>query len=269
MCIRQSYHFLSLFLNVNIRLNYVSKFIRMPVIKLDATPSTNDFLKELSLKTTLANFTVVTAEHQTDGRGQLGAKWLSEKGKNLTISILIKEAIAINEIFTLNVVIALATINALKAFEVPQLSVKWPNDIMSGNKKIGGILIENSIKSGGLIHSIVGIGINVNQLNLEHLPKASSIAAIMGSELDRDALLKAIVKQIENDVANLSLKKREFWESYLSNLYKKGIPMPFESKDGIRFMGIIHNVTPSGRLELLTEDDLLKTFEVKEIQMLY
>ncbi|MEY4037832.1 MAG: hypothetical protein RIR67_142, partial [Bacteroidota bacterium] len=173
----------------------------MKLIKLDAIDSTNEFLKGLSNKEDLENFTVVTAENQTKGKGQMGAVWNSEVGKNLIMSVLVKDFLSeINEIFNLNIAVATAVITALKKQNIPNLSIKWPNDILSANKKIGGILIENSIKSDGTILSIVGLGLNVNQTNFEGLPKASSLAVVMEHELNKEELLSAIVTQLEANV---------------------------------------------------------------------
>ena len=103
-----------LFLNLNTSLNSVAPFNDMKLIKLDAIDSTNDFLKALSGKQLLENFTVVSAENQTNGKGQMGAKWDSEIGKNLIVSVLIKDVLKNNtEIFDLNVAIALAIISSL------------------------------------------------------------------------------------------------------------------------------------------------------------
>ena len=240
----------------------------MQLIKLDAIDSTNDFLKELSNKNDLADFTVVTAENQTKGKGQMGAVWNSEPGKNLTMSVLIKDLLFdINEIYKLNIAVAIAVIECLKQQEIPELAIKWPNDILSANKKIGGILIENSIKSDGSIVSVVGLGLNVNQMNYEHLPKASSLALIANRFFDNEKLLEAIVAQMKASVK--SLQSETLWETYEKLLYKKGIPMPFETSDGNRFMGIIKSVNRLGQLEVVLEDDSVATFEIKQIQLLY
>ncbi|MDG2433324.1 biotin--[acetyl-CoA-carboxylase] ligase, partial [Flavobacterium sp.] len=109
----------------------------MKLIKLDAIDSTNEFMKELSKSQQLENFTVVTAENQTKGKGQMGSIWDSETGKNLTMSVFVKETILdINHIFTLNIAVALAIYTALETVNIPALSIKWPNDIMSYNFKI-------------------------------------------------------------------------------------------------------------------------------------
>ena len=136
----------------------------MKLVKLDAIDSTNDYLKDLVRNQTIENFTVVTAENQTNGKGQMGAIWVSEKGKNLIMSILVKDFIFdAATVFNLNIVVSLAVISSLKSLNIPNLSIKWPNDIMSDEKKIGGILIENSFKSDFTINSIRlgGVGFNL------------------------------------------------------------------------------------------------------------
>ena len=166
----------------------------MKLIKLDAIDSTNEFLKGLSNRQEIQNFTVVTAQTQLKGKGQMGSKWDSQSGKNLIMSVLVKDFLFDNEtVFNLNVVISLAVIRSLKNYNIPELSVKWPNDIMSANKKIGGILIENSIKGDGTITSIVGLGLNVNQTEFENLPRASSLALICNANFDKEEILFSIV----------------------------------------------------------------------------
>ena len=239
----------------------------MNLIKLDAIDSTNDFLKNLVSHQVLENFTTVMTENQTKGKGQMGAKWVSEPSKNLICSIFLKDFLNdSNQIFNLNRAVSLSVFLALEKYNLPQLAIKWPNDIMSDSKKIGGILIENTIKSDGKINSVIGIGLNVNQLNFELLPKASSMAKIMAKEFDKEFILKDIISHLktivlENNSANLHL-------TYVKKLFKKGIPMPFETKKG-KFMGSIQNVNEMGLLEVLLEDDSIELFDLKEIQMLY
>ena len=242
----------------------------MKVIKLDAIDSTNEFLKGLAYKQELENFTVVTAENQTKGKGQMGAIWTSEVGKNLTMSILVKDFLFdICQIYNLNIAVSLAVISVLEVFKIPNLSIKWPNDIMAYNKKVGGILIENSIKSDGTIVSIVGLGLNVNQTNFENLPKASSLAVICNSKFDKDVLLSSIIDEIEKNIKLWKQHPYTLWSDYTNKLYKKGIPTPFSSANGTNFMGIIQGVSSVGKLQVLLEDDSISEFDIKEIQMLY
>ena len=167
----------------------------MKLIKLDAIDSTNEFLKRILNDQFVENYTVITAENQTKGKGQMGAVWESEIGKNLIMSILIKDFLDdISQIFNLNIIVSQTVIQVLQEYKISNLSIKWPNDIMSDTKKIGGILIENSIKNDGTIFSVVGLGLNVNQLHFEHLPRASSLAAISNRFFDKEELLFSIVE---------------------------------------------------------------------------
>ncbi len=243
----------------------------MKLIKLDAIDSTNDFLKALLGKEMLENFTVVSAENQTNGKGQMGAKWDSEIGKNLIVSVLIKDVLKNNtEIFDLNVAIAVAILSTLETYNIPNLAIKWPNDILSDNKKIAGILIENTIKNNSEIVSIIGFGLNVNQINFDGLPKATSLAVVMGSEFDKEILLFKIIDAIKINVSVLKNGLVSYlWLEYNQKLFKKGVPMPFCNSKNEKFMGIIQNVNSFGQLAVLLENDVVETFGIKEIQMLY
>mgnify|MGYP003407886386 CR=1 FL=1 len=242
----------------------------MKLIKLDAIDSTNEFLKGLSSHQSVENFTVVTAENQTKGKGQMGSVWDSEPSKNLIMSVLVSDFVAdINKIFDINIVVSVSIIQVLEKLKIPELSIKWPNDIMSYNKKIGGILIENSIKSDGSINSIVGLGLNVNQMNFENLPKASSLAVICKTTFEKEEILLKIVENLELNIQSWYQDKDLMWSIYEKNLFKKGSPMPFEGKNGQSFMGIIQGVSSIGKLEILLDDDSVSEFDIKEIQMLY
>lgn len=246
----------------------------MKLIKLDAIDSTNDFLKALSSQDELDNFTVVTAENQTKGKGQMGAKWESESGKNLIMSALVRDFLYDNEqVFNLSLIVSLSVIEALKSLNIPDLSIKWPNDIMSYNKKIGGILIENTIKSDGRIVSVVGLGLNVNQTNFDELPNASSLAVILGHAFDKELLPSLIIEKIQQKIESWKSNSAIFWKEYFNTLFRKGVPMPFKNLNpeasGQNFMGIIQGVSSVGKIQILLEDDSVSEFDIKEVQMLY
>ncbi|MGB5554991.1 MAG: biotin--[acetyl-CoA-carboxylase] ligase [Flavobacteriaceae bacterium] len=121
----------------------------MRIIKLDATDSTNTHLKFLVQSGLAEDLTTVVAKQQRNGRGQMGTRWQSEPGKNLTFSVLkLLDGMAIENVFQLNVMVSLGIVAALEQLQIPDVSVKWPNDIMSGNLKICGILIENTFSNG-------------------------------------------------------------------------------------------------------------------------
>jgi len=242
----------------------------MKLIKLDAIDSTNDFLKALSSQDQLENFTVVTAENQTKGKGQMGGKWESEAGKNLIMSVLVKDFLFNNEqVFNLSIVVSLAVTEVLKSLNIPDICIKWPNDILSYNKKLAGILIENTIKSDGRIVSVVGIGMNVNQTNYTDLPNASSLAVISGKSFDKDELVILIVERIKGKIQLWQTSASDFWKDYFNSLFKKGVPMPFKNLNDQNFMGIIQGVSPIGKLQVLLEDDSVVEFDIKEVKMLY
>lgn len=242
----------------------------MKLIKLDAIDSTNDFLKSLSSQDELENFTVVTAENQTKGKGQVGGVWKSEAGKNLIMSVLVKDFLFGNEeVFNLSILVSLSVSAVLKSLNIPDISIKWPNDILSYNKKLVGILIENTIKSDGRIVSVVGIGINVNQTNFKELPTASSMAVISGRTFDKEELAVLIVEKLKEKVLSWETSSEIFWNNYFNCLFKKGVPSAFRDKNNQDFMGIIQGVSPFGKLQVLLEDDSVVEFEIKEVKMLY
>nr|WP_297309673.1 biotin--[acetyl-CoA-carboxylase] ligase [uncultured Flavobacterium sp.] len=242
----------------------------MNIIKLNAIPSTNDYLKELSQNTKLDDFTVVVAEHQTKGKGQMGSVWKVEPATNLTFSVLLNSNFFdLQEVFTLNIAVANVIHKVLLSFELSGVKVKWPNDIMSYNKKIGGILIENNIKADGKIHSIIGIGLNVSQTDFGDLAQASSILKSYEKLIDKKELMVKIVTELKKSILDLKKNKNLEWDYYHENLFKKNIPMTFELKNGSKFTGMIINVNSNGQLGIRNEADELLFFSLKEIKMLY
>lgn len=242
----------------------------MDIIKLSAINSTNDYLKELIAKQVVTNFTVVTSKSQINGKGQMGSVWISELGKNLTFSVLIRDLIVdVKQLYTLNIVVSLAIISVLEKYKIPSVTIKWPNDIMSGSHKIGGILIENSFKSDGEVFSIVGIGLNINQINFENLPNASSLKCKTGVDYDLDELLDEFCVSIRQFVLKISSQTDSIWKLYHQKLFKIGVPIAFENKKGEKFMGIIQDVSTEGLLNVLLENESIVQFGIKEVRMLY
>ena len=243
----------------------------MNIIKLSAIESTNSFLKDLIINQYVENFTIVCAENQTKGKGQVGAVWDSEAGKNLTFSVLIKNMIIeSSSVFILNTLVSISIIKALEKFKINNLAIKWPNDILSEQKKIAGILIENIFKGNSEIVSIVGIGLNVNQLQFDNLPQASSLAILNNKEFELDLILTEIHHQLKFHCMQIvNNVRKDFWEEYHDYLFRKNIPTVFLDIDNQYFMGIIKGVSKIGKLQILLEDDSVKEFDLKEIKMLY
>ena len=238
----------------------------MNIRKLSAINSTNEFLKELCTKIDLENFTVISADFQTNGKGQTSNKWYSDKGKNLLFSILINDLyLDISKQAYFNFAISIGIHQILTNY-LPQIKIKWPNDIMAGKNKICGILIENTIKKSIISQSIIGIGLNVNQLNFpDEIPNATSFIKILNKQFDRDQLLLEIFNAINHQISYL--KNCEFNKlktTYESVLFKKDIPSIFKYKQNT-FLGKIVGVTNTGLLQLELETGELKEFYNKEL----
>ena len=230
----------------------------MQLIKLSATDSTNAYLKDLLFHNEIEDFTAVMAHTQLKGRGQMGTNWISEPGNNLTFSVLVKSYVS------------LALYDTLTQLHVPDLKIKWPNDIMSGHSKICGILIENILSGQHIQASIVGIGLNVNQLTFNNLPNVSSLKLLLGRTMDLDELLLNIVVNLKSLLAEKGkLDKEELFKGYETALFRKDKPSTFKNQNDEMFMGFIKGVSSAGKLKILMEDDIMKEFSLKEVQLLY
>ncbi|WP_350291189.1 biotin--[acetyl-CoA-carboxylase] ligase [uncultured Croceitalea sp.] len=239
----------------------------MSIIKLNATDSTNAYLKELALSQPLEDFTIVSTELQLRGRGQMGSDWISEKGKNLTISVLknLEQFPARNQ-FDLNCVVSLAIYSVLTELSVPNLSVKWPNDILSGNQKICGILIENILKGKFIQMAILGIGLNVNQMDFSDIERASSLKLILGSDLNLDELIDEILTKLK---LYFKTPQKDLRAEYEKVLFRKDKPSTFENPTNEKFLGLIRGVNEAGKLVVELEDSVIKKFDLKEVKLLY
>jgi len=242
----------------------------MRIIKLNAIDSTSSYLKELYVKKMVEDYTVVIAKYQTRGRGQMGTVWDSEKGKNLMFSMF--KDLSMHDVefpFYICMAISLSILKTLKELNVPDLYIKWPNDILSADKKICGILIENVIKNK-LNSTIIGIGINVNQTDFSALHKASSLKNITGIQYDLDEILYNIIKNTKYYSSLLQEGKYEDVKNqYEMSLFRKNKPSTFKNANGELFSGFIEGVTKYGKLQVLLEDEIIKKFDLKEIQLLY
>ncbi|MEO1485388.1 MAG: biotin--[acetyl-CoA-carboxylase] ligase [Bacteroidota bacterium] len=240
-----------------------------PIIKLDATGSTNDYLRNILSDENHEDYTVVVAENQFAGRGQMGNSWVSESGKNLTFSFLKKElAIEASNHFILNMAVSLALYDALAHMEVPNLSIKWPNDIMSGDSKICGILIENLLSGAHLRYSIIGIGLNVNQTNFGNLPQVSSLVNLTGNEFNLLELLATLMRQLQSRLDQLSNHSfLGLQEEYERRLFRRGQMSNFIDPEGQKFKGTIQGIAPTGQLQLRLEDETLKNYDFKMLRL--
>src|SRR5687768_14177982 len=135
-------------------------FIGKNVIELDSIDSTNSYSKELIIKEKPIEGTIITAREQLSGRGQMGNSWNAEAGKNLTLSIILyPDFLDADKQFYLNIAVCLAVKDFCESVLGDEIKIKWPNDVYHRDKKLGGILIENTIKGSQIASAVVGIGI--------------------------------------------------------------------------------------------------------------
>jgi BirA family biotin operon repressor/biotin-[acetyl-CoA-carboxylase] ligase len=227
-------------------------------------------MADLAKQSNIFEGCIVITDKQLAGRGQRGNVWEAKANDNLTLSILYKPSfVQVQFPFGLNIAVSLGIFDVLNEYLPQKVKIKWPNDmIVSVNgldKKICGILIENTIKSNVFENSVIGIGLNVNQINFLE-SKATSLAKVIGNVVDKNEVLNKLCTAIEHRY--LALKRGENLQiDYLKNLYLLNVKAQFKSNDLI-FEGIIKTVDEYGRLIVLhTETDTLHAYVFKEISL--
>jgi BirA family biotin operon repressor/biotin-[acetyl-CoA-carboxylase] ligase len=227
--------------------------------------STNSYCKELlNSNTPPPEGLVIQAGHQTQGKGQMGNAWLVGANKNLTYSCIIYPSfISPTEQFYLNMAVSLSVAELLDEY-IGNAKIKWPNDIYINNKKIGGILIENSLMGNKIQSSIIGIGININQNSFEGLPHATSLFMELGVEYPLTYMLQQWCALFEGYLA--LLKSRSFGsltKLYLQRMWQHNKTVHYH-KNNILHTGIIKGVNPLGQL-LIDENGEQVVYNFKEI----
>lgn len=232
--------------------------------------STNTLLKEmLQEDSTLPNFSVVSAGFQTSGRGQRQNVWESEQDKNLLFSLLIRpQTVPATKAFVVSQIVSVAIANILSRY-VKNIAIKWPNDIYCGDKKICGILIENSLMGNNLNTSIVGVGININQTEFSpFLSNPTSLAILTQQTYCLQDILEEVVCEIEQQYQNFVREgEEEISVLYHSLLYRLNSLSKYKiySEDNIQ-EAIIVGVAPNGCLMLKHCDNLIRSYAFKEVE---
>lgn len=239
------------------------------ILWLKETDSTNEYVKrKLKAKEKIENKRCFFSEFQTSGRGQRGAVWESEKGLNLTFSCYYKPTgLKIEQMILLNKAIALLLLDYCSTYRLPDLKIKWPNDIYVGNEKLAGILIENTLVGTEIYESVIGVGLNVNQVrfNLEET-RATSLSKILNQRFD----LKELSISIANffDQIDRYLKDTKCLEErYLLNMYRYNVQADFVDEQGF-FTGKITGVDEQGKLMIELKNGALRKYEPKQVKFI-
>ena len=243
-------------------------FLGKDVHFLPECHSTNDNALQLVRLGLAKEGSVIICHNQTKGKGQRGNVWETEAGKNLTFSLVLKpDFMDISEQFYLNMAIS-NSIRKLLGDYLPNLKVKWPNDLIVPEfGKIGGILSENTFSGKEWEYSIAGVGININQLHFG-ASNAASLHSITGSQFDLEELFRLLVTQMEQGY--IQLKKGKFDEiksEYLHYLYRRDRWASYLA-EGEQFSGKIVGITTEGKLEMELTNGENVAFGMKEVTFL-
>lgn len=229
-------------------------------IKHDSVTSTNSLLSDLLKQKQVGEGDIVIADYQHGGRGLGDHSWVSNREENLLMSLLLFPAfLSASEQFHLSRVASLALCDTLETLGVEAV-IKWPNDILTRRGKIAGILIENGISGGTISHTIIGIGMNLNQILFPDFEvPATSLTLETGKNVDVSGFGEMLAKDLIRHYQALKVgHTHQLEKEYMDRLYLAGVPAVFKTKEG-DFDGTIKGVTDYGELMIACEDGV-RTF---------
>ncbi len=240
------------------------------IIWYETIDSTNNQAKRLLPD--ISGTTIIAARNQTAGRGQRGNTWNSEPGSNLTFSMIFKSdhgpagSIPADCQFVISEAAALGVKDFLSS-EGVESRIKWPNDIYISDSKICGILIENTINSGKLTGSIVGIGLNLNQKTFPpEIPNPVSLSLVTGRTYAPEEVLPELAAAILARMDEAVSYPDRLRAGYLGSMYRKDIPARYtDCRSGKKFTGIIRGISDASLLQVEQEDGKIEEFSFKEI----
>jgi len=243
-------------------------FTGRQMIHLETVDSTNSFINKLLLHDRLPEGAAILSHEQTAGRGQAGEQWISEQGKNILVSIIYYPSfISIQRVFMLSKAFSLGVYDCIREILREDVKIKWPNDIYFRNKKLGGILIENSIRNSVLNHTLLGIGLNLNQeVFPATLPNPVSLKMILGKELDLHEFFNGLCNSLEHRYLQLKAGHTEdINEDYLNALYRFGEFHDYQN-NAEKFKGKITGIGDDGKIMMIRENGIIEKYDFKEVR---
>lgn len=229
--------------------------------------SSNDYAVDLAKTDKPDEGTVIMADFQTKGKGQTDTSWISEKGSNLTISIILYPSfLEPSKNFYLSMALSLGIVDMLGSFGIVS-KIKWPNDIYTNKGKVAGILIENAIQHDIIKYSVLGIGLNVNQdIFPENISDPTSMKIELKSINDREKVLKKLLESLEywfNKLYDQDFNTLK--TQYEKHLLYKDQPKEFYEGDDL-FSGTIKGVNENGQLIIAVKSGRIKAYNFKEVK---
>jgi BirA family biotin operon repressor/biotin-[acetyl-CoA-carboxylase] ligase len=248
----------------------ISESLNFEHIHLLTVDSTNRFAFEFISKTNPTDGFCVFSDVQTAGRGQYGREWHSESGSNILASFIFRtEFIPLEEIFVLHQLASLSVLAVLDAFGLSESQIKWPNDIIIRDKKIAGILIQNSLRAHQLQYSVLGIGLNVNQLEFKGVENACSMKSMTHQDFEVKKILAALHDELMSKFEALKNGLVDSWlEKYNKRLFGLGSLKLFQNPDGKLFNAQIVSVNKFGEI-ILEDEKVQKNYDFGSIKMVW
>ncbi len=250
-----------------------SLFMGKRTIHLDEIDSTNSFAQELISKTSPTEGTLILADYQAGGKGQIGRKWHSNKGVNILATYIIKPVfIDIADQFLLNMAISIGVYRTISAWLDAEVKIKWPNDIYVADRKICGMLIQNFLRGNKISHTIIGLGINVNQRDFpEDIPNPTSLSIELLQDIDRAEVISHLSSTLEKYylLCRHANNFQDIKTQYLSHLYRFNQFQEYRDNQGNVFSARIIDVSHEGKLILEQDSGSIKAFAFREIQYLW
>ncbi len=238
------------------------------IIELSEIDSTNNYAMRLINEGMAEHGMAILADFQTNGKGQHGNIWQAQESKNLLCSIILDtHGFPLEKQFLLNTMACLAVADTLiQQYLLQDVSIKWPNDIYAGKRKIAGILIENQIRGVSWSHAVIGIGLNINQSNFEDLNRATSILVETKKEFKIKQVNKTLLKWINTYFQKFSQNESELLNYYNQLLMHVGEEINFK-KNYEFFKGKLIGVNKDGRIEIEVNSKI-KQFQHREIELI-
>lgn len=236
----------------------------MQITRFEQITSTNDEARNPRY----THGDIITAEFQTAGRGQRGNRWSSRVGENLMLSLVLEPTfLHATRQFLLSEAVALGLVDALAEFGIAA-RIKWTNDIYVGDRKICGVLIEHDLRGAYLARTIVGIGLNINQVKFDPaLPNPTSMRLIAEREFDREEVLQTLARKIMERYAQLAEGASEQLQSdYHTLIYRRDEAHTYRLPDGTPFEGTIRRVEADGTLIVEHSDGSEQGYLFKQIE---
>jgi len=243
-------------------MNY--KRFQSNLIHLTTVDSTNNYAANLVKETNVVNGTTILTKRQDSGRGQRGNSWHTEPNKNLIVSTIVFPKLNVSAVFFLTRAVSLAVVKTLHANSI-EAKIKWPNDIYVGKKKIAGILIENQIQGQEIHTAIIGLGLNINQVDFPAEIAATSMHLELGNAVELGHIFETYFSFLDFYIDLLMQSNFNLLEKrYLENLFQLNECCSYEDQNG-RFDGEIIGIDSHGRLRIRCTDEI-RVYALQEVR---